>query len=627
MLGRRGPVLPLALFVWCCAIVVVKAVSEEDLLLRAHTSSATFGSSFVSLSRATARADTAAKLRGRSAILHRPSSYEHDPVAASTSSWGGSDALVTPGPCSPHFRGAVTVSRGQNGRSLYKYYGPCLKAMPANAVAVGSYDDLMTKHGWGEVTLKTSGSFTDLEQAYAAGYLEGSLTHMRMHQIIKFIHKQHANPKVMAFLETQDHFLRQRVSSVDPKSPNPEDAFWYNVALVLAQLDGMLQGYNDNCGKDCQLSKTEIWLMNSDGDVLDIERAVRKHEFKRVVDMTRAELIELVSIFGHCSALIKWTGQDLFVGHTTWDDYSEMNRIYKHYEFHYHHPSVHSRKSSHSSYPGFITSSDDYYVLDSGLVVLETTLNILNEKLFSLLDPSKTVLTWVRTLVSNRMSKTGADWVNTFKQYNSGTYNDQWAIVDYNKFTPGAKTLKPGLLWILEQIPGYIEIRDVTDILQRDTYWASYNRPFFNTINAKSMYKHYTDVHGEMFSYRDCPRAKIFHRDHKKVTDLIGMQRIMMYNDWQHDPFSEGCPGNAIAARFDIQAPKCSMSRLANGATDAKLTNFELAKSGISSVIGGPSHDQQPPFSWDHPMFKKQMHDGQPVVWNFPWVEMRAKSI
>lgn len=34
------------------------------------------------------------------------------------------------------------------------------------------------------------------------------------------------------------------------------------------------------------------------------------------------------------------------------------------------------------------------------------------------------------------------------------SYNNQWIVVDYKKFTP-KKPLQDGALWILEQIPGY----------------------------------------------------------------------------------------------------------------------------------------------------------------------------
>lgn len=39
-----------------------------------------------------------------------------------------------------------------------------------------------------------------------------------------------------------------------------------------------------------------------------------------------------------------------------------------------------------------------------------------------------------------------------------------------------------------------------------------------------------------------------------QVTDLEGLKRLMMLNKFQGDPASRGCPGEAIAARFDLPA-------------------------------------------------------------------------
>lgn len=43
---------------------------------------------------------------------------------------------------------------------------------------------------------------------------------------------------------------------------------------------------------------------------------------------------------GKCSALIKVTGDlgDLLIGHSTWDSFTAMTRIFKHYEFDYANP-------------------------------------------------------------------------------------------------------------------------------------------------------------------------------------------------------------------------------------------------------------------------------------------------
>jgi len=221
------------------------------------------------------------------------------------------------------------------------------------------------------------------------------------------------------------------------------------------------------------------------------------------------------------------------------------------------------------------------------------------------------------------MATDGQSWIKAFSKYNSGTYNDQWFIIDYNKFTPGSPKLVPGTLWVMEQIPGYIESQDLTSILTRDKYWASYNRPYFEKINEMSMYKHYTSKHGEMFSYQDCPRAKMFLRDNASVTDTESMKALMTQNKWKTDPFSGGCPGNAIAARFDIRTSTCTMSVVANGATDSKVTNSDMIRTRSVYAISGPVYNKKQglqPFSWSG--FGRKAPEGQPDKWDMPWVLM-----
>jgi len=72
------------------------------------------------------------------------------------------------------------------------------------------------------------------------------------------------------------------------------------------------------------------------------------------------------------------------------------------------------------------------------------------------------VLEWMRNVVANRLSSTGKEWTDLFKRYNSGTYNNQWMIADYKLFKPGKPLPDKNLLWVLEQIPGYIHADDQT---------------------------------------------------------------------------------------------------------------------------------------------------------------------
>jgi hypothetical protein len=36
-------------------------------------------------------------------------------------------------------------------------------------------------------------------------------------------------------------------------------------------------------------------------------------------------------------------------------------------------------------------------------------------------------------MVSNRLATDGKEWTKIFEKFNSGTYNNQWMIIDYNK--------------------------------------------------------------------------------------------------------------------------------------------------------------------------------------------------
>lgn len=56
------------------------------------------------------------------------------------------------------------------------------------------------------------------------------------------------------------------------------------------------------------------------------------------------------------------------------------------------------------------------------------------------------------------------------------SYNNEWMIVDYNKFTPGMP-LNNGLLTVLDQIPGTVTWSDQTNLLRSQKYFASYNIP------------------------------------------------------------------------------------------------------------------------------------------------------
>ena len=137
--------------------------------------------------------------------------------------------------------------------------------------------------------------------------------------------------------------------------------------------------------------------------------------------------------------------------------YQMMNRIYKHYNFEFNDlSSQKSRYQQFSSYPGILGSFDDYYMTDQ-VVLLQTTNSIINQSLYDLLTP-QSLWYYERMRIGIQLSSTGQRF-NYFKQHNSGTYNNQYMLLDYKLFKPNEPLPDSDLLVIVEQIPGLVYLK------------------------------------------------------------------------------------------------------------------------------------------------------------------------
>jgi hypothetical protein len=355
-------------------------------------------------------------------------------------------------------------------------------------------------------------------------------------------------------------------------------------------------------------------MLSGWGDLLDLIPALTMDR-PDWENMNEAEIHRELGQRGHCSALIKVMGNfsDIFMSQAAWFDYSAMNRIYKHYYFDITTTGTASKKVSFSSYPGCLVSIDDFYMMDSGLVMLQTTNGIINHTLYDSITP-KALLAWQRVRLANSMASDGQSWSQIIASYNSGTYNNQYMVIDLKKFHVGYG-LDDGAFWVSEQIPGEVLYADETEIL-RYGYWPSYNVPFFHEIWLKSGYQ----LLGKNFTHSVVPRAEIFRRDQGTVVDLQSMKNLMRSNNYKTDPYSKGDPGNAICSRFDLEPTNPG----AAGCYDTKVTNYQLALSLISQAVNGPTTEKLPPFSWTG-QFANKIHEGMPTTFNFNFVTMDPK--
>merc|ERR1719331_2013801 len=162
--------------------------------------------------------------------------------------------------------------------------------------------------------------------------------------------------------------------------------------------------------------------------------------------------------------------------------------------------------------------------------MIQTSNSLLNNTLLELIKP-ESLLAWQRVRSANAIAKTGKDWLEAFRTDASGTYVNQYMVVDFKLFKP-ATALKDGTLWVIEEIPGLVVGADQTETLRRG-YWPSYNVPYYPEIYRRSGYK--DDRLGPDGQYELAPRAQIFRRDQGTVTDIASLKRIMRYANYS-DP-------------------------------------------------------------------------------------------
>jgi len=479
----------------------------------------------------------------------------------------------------------------------------------ANAQAMATWQDEIMKNGWGRLLVKTPSSEPGIP-AFAAGYLEGYLTAERVNQHFNnsFTGAKYNPPPtdLVNFMEKADGWWKKELQS--RKEP---DSYWKALGFISDQLDGLVAGVNAG-QKDRRFTRTDLFMLNSFWDLPDIKKAIFQEERPNFEAMEEDELRFYEVVHGHCSAIVKLLpdGSDLYIGHNTWFEYYHLVRMWKRYEFGSWAP------VAMSSYPGMLSSTDDFYQVGH-LAVMETTTSVFNNDIYDLIKPEAFPF-WIRVMTAHRLATNGPEWMEVFKKHNGGTYNNMWMVVDYSKFTP-YQALVEGTFTVGEQLPDYFHYEDQTFTLEYG-YWPSYNKARYpetvrlvgQDVKEKTL--------GPHWGYQFTERAQIFRRDQGTILGDEDLQRILRYNKFQTDPIAKGDPSNQLANRMDLSAnPKF---RVGFGAIDAKYTSKAHNLKGQAVIVAGPTHDDQPVFAWsaDPELAASTPHMGMPDRFDFGWL-------
>ena len=560
---------------------------------------------------------------------------------------------------------------------------------PGDAVAWGEYAPASASpSGTGVLHVATSGAASDADQMTAAGMVEGYLTAREIADYYQNTWTYFTSPTglnaslgsaddastPLGWLATQDAWARSRAASTRTR----RDTRWSVIGLLLAQLDGLVDGYAAAVAESEKaatrghaahpklppLSSHQLRFLNANGDLYDVIEHCRRYGGGKVGEtailpqlLASRPTYTRLATAGRCSAIVAVAPDlsDIFVGHSVWDSFSQATKVFKHVSTALATGGVPltAQRLSYSSFPGELSSDDDLYMTPR-LIIASTSLHIVNPDIYRTLPPS-VLLSWQRVRAATLLARDGRDWARLFSEDNSGTYNNEFLILTPSSFAPGTDApLRPGLLTVVDQIPGLVTTVDATRALDRG-FFPSYNLPSNSRVYDKCGLNDeaaVAAVAGALdlplaatlwLSYQAAPRASIFRRDGGGIGSVARLRQVMrsVYVGGAGDkattettakppapldPLAHGDALAAVCGRADLGAD--AATREPRGCFDSKATSVSLARELIADVVTGPSTagGLLPPFKpadWAHVMPTA----GMPDVWNFDWERTRPRLV
>jgi hypothetical protein len=303
-----------------------------------------------------------------------------------------------------------------------------------SGVAWATFHERINSTGFNHIIIESNSAFDSYSQLLCGGFVDGYLTQYRiwqrfqLYKDIQNISRHSDFPEIWrTWMDENMKFMRDQISA------HPDDAYWHDISLVIAQFDGLVRGYQFAAPQEQRLREVDLQIIQSIGDIYDLEPFWNAS-------------YELAETYGtECSGLVRLAPDlsDVYFSHNSWSDFRKMTNVVK--DYHFEAPERVTKRVIVTTKMGALPSSEDFWMTDRGLLFLETTNGNYNRSLYSRLTPNS-LLTWVRGLHAAWTADSGSRWASEFLAMNSGTYNNQYVIVDAKAFTPGQSPSRD-LVW------------------------------------------------------------------------------------------------------------------------------------------------------------------------------------
>jgi hypothetical protein len=499
--------------------------------------------------------------------------------------------------------------------------------LDTSGAAWGSWDDSIFDIGWFRFHVEGNPAVPEPDLMRCAGAIEGYLSQGAIFNHFRAIlQQQHWNESGTLYPDGWELFLQANIDFLNESINAYLDLpYWQTSGLVFTQFTGLVEGYDLKISRtglhNESMSLIDQWVVQSEGDIDDVAHVISKYAQNTpsgpTVDLTEDNMES-----EHCTAVIKLTKDfsDIYFAHDSWANYLDLFGVLKDYRLPVR--SFVAHQVVMSTRPGKLSSYDDFYMADSGLFVMETTMSVFNTSLFEYIKP-QVIFTWFRAIHTTWTSHNGAEWTTNFIRHNSGTYNNQYMVIDSNKFTRFEKPTTD-LLWIIEQYPGPHWLRaDVTAKLVADGYWPSINKPSFKALFDIAGYPQKiasVGATGDYDEYEGTSRYLIIQREAPRLDDFEIFKKFMRYNNWRRDLYSNGDAVQQIMARTDLRRYKnpYGAAKL-HGGLDSKAAKVSEGVTKLAfHAIASPAHDNgNPPWSFEKSSFNITDHRGLPDTWTF----------
>ena len=461
----------------------------------------------------------------------------------------------------------------------------------ATARAIFSNDQNLT--GWYNLQVEGSRISDNELESRAAGILEGRLTHQLFkdhrtnvyaHICAKYVKCENGEipAKIKQFFVDNYDWVEQHIPS-----SNNESTFYFAAKMVLAQINGIVEGYNMENPTET-ITKYDLWMYMSHAMIYDLARTNGMN-----LAQDDAPVIQRrgTAIVGRSSA-----PDNIFIGQTAWRHYGESLRIAKRYRIRFNSSLQVADRRSLSSYPFMLHSDDEFTISDQGLAIVSSSIAMTKANASAVHYSAQGMPYWFRSIVATLSAHSAGEWYDNYKDLMSTGTGIEYLIVDIKKFEYKSR-FQDEFVFVVDEIPSQVLGVDGTSYFREKRFIGSYDVPYIEEIYKAAGYDTLAANDPDWYSYSDSVRAKILQTKAQTIYQDSDMQSIIRLNDPDGVKQQNGSAVNAIAGRYDLN--KDTSLQECYGAYDAKITSLNrmLHLQWVGQV--GASRDDVPELNLD----------------------------